>query len=140
VLWVCLLLLLAVGLETLTQRPFLATLWGRMLGGLLGGTAASSGVIVVARLPAVGFRAAAQTWGDTVLVTPELMRASHAPRTLAHEACHVTQYRRLTSLGFWLVYLAQWVYGLVRYRNAFRAYWEIPLEREARSTAENAQA
>ena len=137
-LWVCLLLLLAVRLEALTRRPFLATLWGRMLGWLLGGKLVPSGIVVVPRLPAVGFQAAAQTWGETVLVIPELLVAPRAAQTLAHEAMHIAQYRRLTSVGFWLAYLVQWLGGLLRYRNAFRAYWELPLEREARSAAEHA--
>lgn len=134
--WTCLLLLLAVALEAATKRPFLASLWGRLLGRALRGTVLPSGVIVVSKLPAVGFQAAAQTWGETVLVIPDLLRSPHAARTLAHEAVHVAQYRRLTSLGFWLVYLGQWLRGLWLYRDAFRAYWTIPLEKEARDAAE----
>lgn len=130
-LWACLLLAVAVVLERLTRRPFLATLWGALLAFCLGGRRLQEHLYVVPRLPAVGFRAAAQTWGETVLVTKDLLNRPHA-RTLAHEACHVVQYRRLTSFGFWLLYLWQWLRGLIATRSAFRAYWEIPLEREAR--------
>lgn len=73
----------------------------------------------------------AQTWGETVLVTESVLARDPA-RTFAHEACHVAQYRRLTSFGFLLLYLAGWLRGLLRTRNAFRAYWDIPLEDEAR--------
>lgn len=129
--WVCFLFALAATLERLTRRPSLATRWGALLAVCLGGRRLQNHLYVVPRLPAVGFRAAAQTWGETVLVTKDLLERDHA-RTLAHEACHVAQYRRLTSLGFLLLYLAQWLRGLVTTRNAFRAYWEIPLEHEAR--------
>lgn len=137
-LWTFFLVLLAVVLEAFSGRPFLATLWGRVMGAALSGRVLPSGVVVVSWLPAVGFRAAAQTWGETVLVTPEVTRGSHGARTLAHESAHVAQYRALTSFGFWLVYLGQWLRGLIVYRNVFQAYWEIPLERAARLAAENA--
>jgi len=140
VFWTCLLvfllLLLAAALERLTQRPFLATRTGETLALLLRGRRLGAHLFEVPGLPAVGFRAAAQTWGETVLVTPGLLAHPRGARTLAHEACHVAQYRRLGSFGFWGVYLAGWLRGLVVTRSAFRAYWELPLEREARRAAE----
>ena len=87
----------------------------------------------VPSLPAFGFRAAAQTWGETVLVTSELLAQPQYAATLAHEACHVTQYRRYTSFGFWLRYFGEWLWGLARTRDLFRAYFEISLEQEARA-------
>ncbi len=130
-MWVCLLFVLATFLERVTQRPFLATLWGVLLARSLRGRRLEEHLFEVSRLPAVGFRAAAQTWGETVLITERVL-GGDAARTLAHERCHVAQYRRLTSFGFLLLYLAQWVWGLLLTWNAFRAYWEIPLEYEAR--------
>ena len=132
-LWVFLLLVVAVGLERLTQRPFLATRFGVLFGLALNGKRLDAHLYEVPRLPAVGFRAAAQTWGETVLVTPEAMGTPYTPKLLEHEACHVRQYRRLTSFGFWLVYLFGWLRGLMRTRNAFQAYLDIPLELEARA-------
>lgn len=126
-----LLLALAVFLERLTQRPFVATHWGALLAFSLRGRRLGAHLFEVPWLPAVGFRAAAQTWGETVLVTKSVLVGDSA-RTLAHEACHVAQYCRLTSFGFLLLYLAQWLWGLLQTRNAFRAYWEMPLEHEAR--------
>lgn len=137
-LWVLLLFLTAVGLEFLTRRPFLATRFGVLFGLLLGGRRLNADLYEVPRLPAVGFRAAAQTWGETVLVTPESLETSYTPRLLEHEACHVAQYRRLTSFGFWLVYVLQWLRGLFRTRNAFQAYLDIPLELEARAAERSA--
>lgn len=132
-LWALLLVLVAAGLERLTRRPFLATRCGVLLALLLGGERLEGNLYRAPRLPAVGFRAAAQTWGETVLVTPGVLERPGASRLLEHEACHVAQYRRLTSFGFWLLYAAQWVRGLVRTRNAYGAYQDIPLEREARA-------
>ena len=129
--WAGLLFALAVTLERLSGRPFLSTRWGVLLAFALRGRRLGANLFLVSRLPAVGFRAAAQTWGETVLVTESVLTGNPA-RTLAHEACHVAQYRRLTSFGFLLLYLAQWVWGLLRTRNAFRAYWEVALEHEAR--------
>lgn len=136
-IWVLLLLLVAGALELVTARPFLATRAGVLLGLALGGARLKAGLLEVPRLPAVGFRAAAQTWGETVLLdvsltAPELRGHPRLEGLMAHEACHVGQYRRLGSLGFWVRYLGEWVWGLVRTRDPFRAYWEMPLEQEAR--------
>ena len=87
----------------------------------------------VPALPAFGFRASAQTWGETVLVTPELLRHPKFTATMAHEKCHVAQYRRYTSFGFWLLYGWEWLLGLVRTRDLFLAYYDISLEKEARA-------
>lgn len=152
------LFVLATWLERLHARPFVASLWGHLLARSLGATCLGASLDAVRRsaspplsadaysdnalydyvlyevsaLPAVGFRAAGQTWGEVVLVVH-----GHASlRLLAHEACHVAQYRRLTSLGFWGLYLTQWLGGLVRRRDLFAAYWEIGLEAEARGAAE----
>ena len=134
-IWTFLLLALEVLLERFLERPFLASLWGRSMARVLRGRRVSDDLYEVPILPAVGFRAAAQTWGETVLVIPELGASPEVAQILAHERCHVAQYRRLTSFGFWVTYLFAWLSGLLRYRNAFRAYWEIPLEVEARAAA-----
>ena len=132
-IWTVILVMVAVGLEALTQRPFLATCLGVLFGLGWGGKRLAEHRYEVPVLPAFGFRAAAQTWGETVLVTPELLAQPHCAATLAHEACHVAQYRRLTSFGFWLRYLGEWLWGLVRTSDLFRAYSEISLEKEARA-------
>ena len=131
--WVFALFVVGVGLEALTQRPFLATRFGAFSSFCLGGKRLAEHLYKVPALPAFGFRAAAQTWGETVLVTPGLLEQPQCRATLAHEACHVAQYRRCTSFGFWLRYFGEWLWGLVRTRDLFRAYFEISLEREARA-------
>jgi len=130
ILGIAVLLVLVSALEKLHARPFLATWTGRTLAWLLGAKRAGS-LYEVGVLPAFGFVAAGQTWGETVLV----VRGHASPRLLAHEACLVRQYRRLTSLGFWLLYAAQWCRGMLVHGDLYRAYWEIPLEAEAREAA-----
>ena len=125
-----LLLVLSSGLERLSKRPFLATLTGRMFAHLLRARQLKPHVYEVHALPALGFKASAQTWGETILV----VRGRQTRQLLAHEAVHTEQFRRYTSLGFWLLYVAQWVVGLVKTRNLYRAYFEMGLEREARSS------
>ena len=125
--WV-LLFALASALEHLSSRPFIATLAGRTLAYLLNARPLAPHLYEVDALPAFGFSAVAQTWGETILV----VRGHQTPHLLAHEAVHTEQFRRTTSLGFWLLYLWQWLVGLVRTRNLYKAYREMGLEREAR--------
>ena len=129
-LWAFLLFMLASGLESLTARPFLATLTGRVFAYGLRGRAKGN-VYEVEALPALGFKATAQTWGETVLV----VRGYESPQLLRHEAAHTEQFRRYTSFGFWLLYLLQWIAGLIKTRNLYRAYFDMGLEREARRKA-----
>ena len=127
-----LLVLSATLYERLTRRPFLASLTGHTLGYFLGVrfiTKNDYTLLETSRLPAIGFRAVAQTWGEVVLV----VKGSRTTRIEAHESAHVAQYRRYTSLGFWLLYVFQWLRGLVMHRDLFKAYRAIGLEEEARA-------
>ncbi|CAN5442389.1 hypothetical protein BH24DEI1_BH24DEI1_08330 [soil metagenome] len=134
-LFVLILLVAATTLERLEQRPFVATRMGELVAVVLGGIplrleeALPYRLLEVRRLPGVGFRPAAQTWGELVLV----VRGHGSARLLAHEACHVRQFQRLTSFGLWARYLGQWLGGLIRHRNLFLAYWTMGLEVEARA-------
>ena len=54
-------------------------------------------------------------------------------RELRHEAIHLWQQAALLIVLFYVLYLIFWVIGLLRYRNSYRAYREIPFERSAYS-------
>lgn len=56
-----------------------------------------------------------------------------SPRLIRHELIHVAQGRELLYVGFWLLYLAFWVDGLIRTKSPYEAYLGIPFELEART-------
>ncbi len=50
---------------------------------------------------------------------------------LNHERIHLRQQLELLILPFFLWYLAEWLYGLYKYRDARMAYRQISFEQEA---------
>lgn len=52
-------------------------------------------------------------------------------RTLRHEYIHTLQMRELWYLGFYILYVAEWLYRLIRMRDSYKAYSMISFEREA---------
>lgn len=48
-----------------------------------------------------------------------------------HEAIHTEQMKELLYIGFYILYLTEWVWHLVRLRNANAEYHAISFEREA---------
>lgn len=48
-----------------------------------------------------------------------------------HELTHFMQYKELWVVGFYLVYLYDWLRGLWRYRDTRKAYLQIRFEQEA---------
>lgn len=53
-------------------------------------------------------------------------------RVLNHEKIHTMQMRELGYLGFYLLYVTEWLWRLIQTRgDAFRAYQRISFEREA---------
>lgn len=79
------------------------------------------------------------TWFGTIRFRcgrDELERKLQSPamlRTERHEHIHMLQAQsfRTRYVGFYLAYLCYWLRNVLRYRSAFRAYCEIPFEREA---------
>lgn len=66
----------------------------------------------------------------------ELAAKLHSPallRTERHERIHLLQARSFKTryLAFYTLYVAWWLRNLVHYRNAMKAYYNIPFEREA---------
>lgn len=54
-----------------------------------------------------------------------------SPTDLNHEHIHTMQQRELLWLPFYIIYILEWLYGLIRLRSASRAYHNISFEREA---------
>ncbi len=50
---------------------------------------------------------------------------------LRHELIHTRQQRELLFVGFFIIYIAEWCYHLIRLRSPLRAYHAISFEREA---------
>lgn len=48
-----------------------------------------------------------------------------------HEYIHTLQQRELLYLGFYLLYVVEWLFRLFQHRNFLRAYFAISFEREA---------
>ncbi|MBQ9363195.1 MAG: hypothetical protein IJT97_07230 [Bacteroidaceae bacterium] len=48
-----------------------------------------------------------------------------------HEYIHTLQQRELLFVGFYIIYIMEWLLRLIQYRNTFKAYLNISFEREA---------
>ena len=57
------------------------------------------------------------------------MKASD--RLIRHESIHIHQYNELLVVGFFLVYVWDWLHGLIKYRDGSTAYMQIRMEQEA---------
>ena len=64
-------------------------------------------------------------------------RGQLSERTRRHETIHFQQQLELLFIGQWLLYGAFWLWGLIRYRDAKKAYRESPFEREAHRNDED---
>ena len=58
--------------------------------------------------------------------------------TRRHELIHTRQMRETGYVGFYLIYIAEWLYQLWRLRDAQLAYFAIRFEREAYAHQEEA--
>ena len=58
-------------------------------------------------------------------------------RVINHEKIHLKQQRELWIVGFYLLYVAFWLFNLMIYRSFQKAYHEIPFEREAYANDED---
>jgi len=48
-----------------------------------------------------------------------------------HEKIHIRQQTELLVLGFYIFYILNWIFNMIRYRNTVTAYRELIFEREA---------
>ena len=53
-------------------------------------------------------------------------------RLYRHELCHFRQQERLWIIGFYVLYVGEFLWNLVRYRSWMKAYLNISFEIEAR--------
>ncbi len=82
-------------------------------------------VIHIKRFPVGGGFYAINLFG--VLFTTQKLSAVD----LNHERIHTAQQRELLYIGFYLWYIIEWLYLLVKYRNGLKAYFHISFEQEA---------
>ena len=54
-------------------------------------------------------------------------------RTITHETIHFRQYVETLVIGFLLIYLFDYIRGLIKYRDSEKAYYQIRFEQEAYS-------
>jgi len=59
------------------------------------------------------------------------VRGKANERLIRHESIHVAQYNELFVVGFLVLYLYDWLKGLIKYRNKAEAYYNIRFEQEA---------
>lgn len=54
-----------------------------------------------------------------------------------HETIHIKQYNELLVIGFLVLYLCDWVRGLIKYKDPVKAYNRIRFEQEAYGNQKN---
>ena len=54
-----------------------------------------------------------------------------------HEYIHTLQQRELLFLGFYILYVAEWLVRLIQFRSPTKAYQHISFEREAYANMDN---
>jgi len=52
-------------------------------------------------------------------------------KLLNHEKIHIEQQKELFVIGFYIIYLMDWVRGIINYKNNSTAYYKIRFEQEA---------
>lgn len=52
-------------------------------------------------------------------------------RTINHESIHTRQMRELAYIGFYLIYVLEWLYRLIQLHDTHKAYKAISFEVEA---------
>lgn len=58
-------------------------------------------------------------------------------KLIRHESIHIHQYTELLVIGFYLVYVWDWLHGLIKYRSGSIAYGQIRMEQEAYGNESN---
>ncbi len=58
-------------------------------------------------------------------------------KLINHETIHIYQQLELLVIPFYLLYILMYLYNIVKYRNVFEAYMNIPFEKEAYANENN---
>ena len=58
-------------------------------------------------------------------------------RLINHESIHIAQYRELFVIGFYLVYMWDFIAGFIKFKNGREAYYSIRFEKEAYANENN---
>lgn len=59
------------------------------------------------------------------------VRGEADERLIRHESIHIAQYNELFVVGFLVLYLYDWLKGLIKYKDKQKAYYNIRFEQEA---------
>ena len=59
--------------------------------------------------------------------------------TINHEKIHIKQQQELLVIFFYILYVLEWVFGLIKYRDSKKSYYNISFEREAYQNEQNLQ-
>lgn len=54
-----------------------------------------------------------------------------------HEKIHSCQMRELGYVPFYIIYVVEWIYKLIKYRDSYKAYRNISFEKEAYNNEAN---
>lgn len=65
------------------------------------------------------------------------VREDVSKSTINHEKIHIRQMLELGIIGFYLIYLIEWIYGLIKYKNKDLAYYNVSFEVEAYNEEDN---
>ena len=68
------------------------------------------------------------TIGNIIFVRKE---AIITDTLINHESIHYEQEKELGYIGFYLLYILEYLYNRVKYKNAYKAYHEVSFEKEA---------
>ena len=60
-----------------------------------------------------------------------ISREQMSEDVLQHETIHILQQKELFVIFFYILYVWDWLIGLVKYRDRQKAYFQIRLEQEA---------
>ena len=58
-------------------------------------------------------------------------------RLINHESIHAAQYRELFVIGFYLVYMWDFIVGFIKFKSGREAYYTIRFEKEAYANDHN---